>query len=202
MFGSIDFRDDVQSSLPLELALIEFLATGDGARVEGKVERKTEPVVSAPKTKSDAAPERQEVSAAQRAPADPDDEPSAPEPAGADAGLIGQLLKACDGGDDKQLKALLNGSCEIISSDDATVVMGFYHTFHLERIESGPLAARLKELLSQVLGKPIEVRFEHVQRRQREERPKPAGGHLVQAARELGARPTGTSLEGGQDGEG
>jgi DNA polymerase-3 subunit gamma/tau len=211
MFGSIDFRDDVQSSLPLELALIEFLATGDGARVEGKVERKTEPVVSAPKTKSDAAPERQEVSAAQpevapqvaeRAPAGPNDQTSAPESAGADVGLIGQLLRACDGGDDKQLKALLNGSCEIISSDDATVVMGFYHTFHLERIESGPLAARLKELLSQVLGKPVEVRFEHVQRRQREERPKPAGGHLVQAARELGARPTGTSLEGGQDGEG
>ncbi len=81
--------------------------------------------------------------------------------------------------------------------------MGFYHTFHLERIENGPFSQRLHELLSQVLGKKVDVKFEHVQR-QTEERPKPSGGHLVQAARELGARPKGPSgiAEGGQSGEG
>ena len=34
---------------------------------------------------------------------------------------------------DKPLDALLNGSCEVVSSEGDRVVLGFFHTFHLER---------------------------------------------------------------------
>ena len=70
------------------------------------------------------------------------------------------------------------------------------------RIEGGPSAQRLKELFSEVLGKPVEMRFEHSPR-QKPEPSASAGGHLVQAARELGAQPAGPgATEGGQGGQG
>ncbi|MEE8347314.1 MAG: hypothetical protein V3S20_08210, partial [Dehalococcoidia bacterium] len=90
---------------------------------------------------------------------------------------------------DKQLAALLNASCEVKSLEGDVLILGFYHTFHLERMEAGSYADRLNEVLSQVLGKPIKVELVHSPRK-----PTPGkikGGHLVQAARELGAKPIG-----------
>ncbi|MFQ5471286.1 MAG: DNA polymerase III subunit gamma/tau [Dehalococcoidia bacterium] len=219
-FGAIDFRNDVQSSLPLELALIEFVSgTGDAAPAETR-ETPVRSTAEAPapsvarvvaKTvdrakQAEPQPEVKTPVAAAPAPATTvrdDDEPAVRAPtASGDGDLIDRVRGACTEAD-KQLSALLNGSCEITSTEGDTVVMGFYHTFHLERMESGPFSQRLHELLSQVLGKTVDVKFEHVQRQQ-EERPEPSGGHLVQAARELGARPKGPSgiAEGGQSGEG
>lgn len=102
---------------------------------------------------------------------------------------------------DRQLSGLLNGSCEVRSEEEEVVTLGFYHTFHLERIESGPYAKRLEELFSSVLGRPIKIAFEHSPR-ERVVRTAAKGGHLVEAARQLGARPIGsTSVKGGPDGE-
>jgi hypothetical protein len=102
---------------------------------------------------------------------------------------------------DKQLSGLLNGSCEVKSEEAEVVTLGFFHTFHLERIESGPYAQRLEELFSSVLGRKVRVAFEHAPRERVATSSK--GGHLVQAARELGARPiaSGSATEGGPDGE-
>ena len=73
------------------------------------------------------------------------------------------------------------------SLEGDTLTVGFYHTFHLERMEAGGYAARLGELASQVLGRAVRAQLVHSPRR-----PEPGkikGGHLVQAARELGAKP-------------
>jgi hypothetical protein len=101
---------------------------------------------------------------------------------------------------DKTLAALLNGSCEVLSTDDNTVVLGFYHTFHLERAESEPNAGKLTKLFSDALGSPVNIRFE--KHAAPERKPAGGGGHLVQAAKELGARPLslGGSDEGGDNG--
>ncbi|MDO8615418.1 MAG: DNA polymerase III subunit gamma/tau [Dehalococcoidia bacterium] len=102
---------------------------------------------------------------------------------------------------DRQLAGLLNGSCEVKSAEGDTVVLGFYHTFHLERIENGPYALRLEQLFAGALGRPVKLVCEHSPRTGPPAAPA-RGGHLVQAARELGATPVGQSLEteGGQDG--
>ncbi|HEV8573335.1 MAG TPA: hypothetical protein VGR43_01370, partial [Dehalococcoidia bacterium] len=76
------------------------------------------------------------------------------------------------------------------------VTLGFFHTFHLERIESGPYAQRLEELFSMVLGRPVRLAFEHAPRERVASNSR--GGHLVQAARDLGARRVGsTTAKGG-----
>ncbi len=90
---------------------------------------------------------------------------------------------------DKQLSALLNASCEVKSLEGDVLTLGFYHTFHLERVEAGGYAARLGELLSQELGRPVSVELVHSPRRP--EPGKVKSGHLAQAARELGAKPMG-----------
>ena len=87
----------------------------------------------------------------------------------------------------KTLSALLNGSCEVTSVNDDNVVLGFYHTFHLERIEKESYRPALEKAFSAELGRPVSVVYEHAPQQPKEDTPK-KGGHLVQAAREMGAR--------------
>ena len=178
-FGRVDFRDDPQSSLPLELALVEFISAGGTSMAE----------TAAPAAKAEAA-----------AVETPD---LAPAPVGLAIGtggletdLVEQVRQACKE-TDKQLAALLNGSCEVKSLEGDVLTLGFYHTFHLERIENGPYARRLEELFAVVVGKKVKVVYVHSPRApaQRQVR----GGHLVQAARQLGAKPIGgKGAEGGE----
>lgn len=216
-FGGVDFRDDAQSSLPLELALIEFTSAGGESVAEEPApvaREKAEPRFSIPKADMDEV--ASDVASAQMeadeepAPVKPEATPrteAAPQPSATSAGAVsGDLIErvrlACKE-TDKQLSALLNGSCELKSEEGDTVVLGFFHTFHLERIDDPGSKKRLGELFSQVLGREVDVKLEHSPR----ERPEPVkakGGHLVEAARELGAKPAGRSTipEGGTDGEG
>jgi DNA polymerase III gamma/tau subunit len=199
-FAAADFRDDTQSSLPLELAFVE--AVGHGLEVHEStvsVRPVTGPVDERP------APEVMD----QRVVVQANGGSELPEPAVGkvpvaprsprEDTLLDRVRQACKD-TDKQLSGLLNGSCEVKSQEGDVVVLGFYHTFHLERIESGPHAQRLEELFSEALGRKVTVAFEHSPRERTTTSSK--GGHLVQAARELGARPIATGqAEGGPDGE-
>jgi DNA polymerase-3 subunit gamma/tau len=195
--GRLDFRDDPQSSLPLELALVELASEADAAPPEAP-----RTVAAPPREAPAAAAEREPqfsmpASTAEAVAATtggptvaPSEEPpeEAPSPPGVPAGLLTQLREGCRESD-KQLAALLNASCEVKSLEGDVLTVGFYHTFHLERMEAGDYTARLGELASQALGRAVRVQLAHSPRR-----PEPGkikGGHLVQAARELGAKPIG-----------
>jgi len=209
--GRLDFRDDPQSSLPLELALVELSAEPTSEQRPVAAAARPERAASAPPPEAAAAPEGPEV--AEPAPAPPEAvapaevaeaaEEAAPpsggstDPStGSGQGLVERVRQACKESD-KQLAALLNGSCEVKSLEEEVLTLGFYHTFHLERMESGTSVKRLEEVVSLLLGRPVTVRCVHSPRA-----PTPgqiAGGHLVQAAQEMGARPL--SRKGGQGDE-
>jgi hypothetical protein len=107
--------------------------------------------------------------------------------------MLTQIREACKESD-KQLSALLNASCEVKSQEGDVLTLGFYHTFHLERVEAGGYLGRLNELFSQALGRPVTIELAHSPRR-----PTPGkikGGHLARAARELGAKPVQRQDEG------
>jgi DNA polymerase-3 subunit gamma/tau len=216
-FGRVDFRDDPQSSLPLELALVEFVSGGSAATVE----KKAEPQFSIPVAETEAVAAtagesslEPAVDAPGREPEPAADDATGPEPAqgepeeaavpsvpsvsegeGPPAGLLEQVRQA-GRETDKQLSALLNGSCEIRSLEGDVLTLGFYHTFHLERIESGGYGGRLSELFSAALGRKVSVTCVHYPRASTPERE--TGGHLARAARELGAKPVARR---GSDGE-
>jgi len=226
-FGRLDqaFRDDPQSSLPLELAYVEFVSGPETAPAAPREQpapvaasRDAPAGAAAPVPPAGPRPEPRfsipaaelddvastvvsttlgppaEATPAEEAPA-PHATPPHQAPAAADdTNLIEQVRLACKDSD-KQLSALLNGSCEIKSLDGDTLTLGFYHTFHLERAESEPNATRLRDIFSRLAGRPLKIVFEHAPRA-RSDSPVSAG-HLVRAARELGARPvSGPNLEG------
>jgi len=187
--GRLDFRDDPQSSLPLELALVELAseperpATPETAPApEPAAAEEPEPQFSIPVSGTEevaATTAGATVSAAEET-------GEAPPPAGVPPDVLTRIREACKDSD-KQLAALLNASCEVKSLEGDVLTLGFYHTFHLERVEAGGYPGRLNELFSQALGRPVTTELVHSPRR-----PTPGkikGGHLARAARELGAKP-------------
>ncbi len=112
---------------------------------------------------------------------------------GKEQSLLARVRDACKESD-KQLAALLNASCEVTSLEEDVLTLGFYHTFHLERMEAGGYAGRVSELLSQELGRPVTAKLVHSPRRPTPGKVK--SGHLVQAAQELGAKPVQREPEG------
>lgn len=195
--GRLDFRDDPLSSLPLELALVELASEAEQPAAapppEPALRDQPAPQFSTPVSTAEGVAAT--VSSATVDTPEPDaageDEP-APSVAGVPPDLIARAREACKE-TDKQLAALLNGSCEVKSLEGDVLTLGFYHTFHLERMEAGRYTGRLNELLSQALGRPVKAELVHSPRK-----PTPGkikGGHLAQAARELGAKPIGKGDE-------
>jgi DNA polymerase-3 subunit gamma/tau len=215
-FARADFRDDPSAtggSLPLELALLDLITVGE--RPAQAAPRTKEPPppprkARAPKPEAKSEPAPQPKAAPTPAPAPeqkaaPEPTKAAPEPAkaapaAAENDLLARVRQASREGD-RQLSALLNGSCEVLSAEGDTVVLGFYHTFHLERVETGAYQEPLDELFSNALGRKVEVKYQHAPRDRGSEAPEAKGGHLVKAAQELGARTVSPSKEGegGQD---
>ena len=202
--GRLDFRDDPQSSLPLELALVELVAEPEkpvempAAAAEKAVPAPAEEPAPQPQF-SIPASTAEEVAATATGTTVGAPEPEAaeaepaPTPTGVPADLLTRVRDACKESD-KQLAALLNASCEVTSLEEDVLTLGFYHTFHLERMEAGGYAGRLSELLSQELGRPVTAKLVHSPRRPTPGKVK--SGHLVQAAQELGAKPVQREPEG------
>jgi len=207
--GRLDFREDPQSSLPLELALVDLASEAEAAPREAirtaapapkerpAARSEPEPQFSIPGSSAEAvaATTGGPTVAASEEPPEEAPSPAGPSTGSGQAeppGLLTQVREACREAakqGDKQLDALLNASCEVKSLEGDVLTVGFYHTFHLERMEAGDYTARLGELASQALGRAVRVQLVHSPRR-----PEPGkikGGHLVQAARELGAKPIG-----------
>jgi DNA polymerase-3 subunit gamma/tau len=87
--------------------------------------------------------------------------------------------------------ALLNSGCDIVEAADGAVVFGFRQEFHVRKMNSDDGGSNLKalqEAVGRVLGQDVSVRCVHAP--DAASRPASArrGGHLVEAAREMGAR--------------
>ena len=208
-FARADFRDDPYASggsLPLELALLDLTADGEKpAQPAPAAARPAPPERKKPAPKPEATPRPAPEPKAEAAPTPEPEEKPATAPAKAAPAATDDLLasvRQASREGDRQLSALLNGSCEVLSAEGDTVVLGFYHTFHLERVESGAYQEPLDELFSSALGRKVEVKYEHAPRDRGPERAEPKGGHLVKAAQELGARTVSPTREGegGPDG--
>jgi DNA polymerase-3 subunit gamma/tau len=87
--------------------------------------------------------------------------------------------------------ALLNSGCDIIEVEDGTVVFGFRSQWLAERMNSGDGGSNLKSLqeaVNRVLGQGHDVRCIHAPEAGARPVSGRRGGHLVEAAREMGAR--------------
>jgi DNA polymerase-3 subunit gamma/tau len=225
-FGQVDVRADPLSSLPLEMALAESvlarqpaeakaMPTGRQAPAPPPVVERREPapVRPAPAPISNGrgvsrAPARQK--AAPAGPPEPvsiagatpvftePDVPVSPEVSALRSKWpeVYQLARKLN----FKAGALLNSGCAITGIDDGTVVLGFRHEPLVEKMNSGEGGAylqALREAVQKVIGASYDVRCVYDPRASSARAAAPGGGHLVQAARELGAR----VVRGGDEGE-
>lgn len=88
--------------------------------------------------------------------------------------------------------ALLNSGCAITAVDDGTIVFGLRHEHLAEKMNSGEEGAylqALREAVQQVIGGEYDIRCVFDPQASTPRGASGAsGGHLVQAAREMGAR--------------
>jgi hypothetical protein len=103
---------------------------------------------------------------------------------------------------DHRLAAYLNGTCEVKSLENGVLVLAFYQQFglHREKIETPAGRRIVEEAASRLLGQTITLECTVCERQTAEGRPSMRGGHLVQAARQMGARPV-VGGKGGSSGD-
>ncbi len=181
-FGHVDFRDDPSSALPLELAVVEYVGLGRSPASLAAAEASEEaaPFVEAvgeaePAVAREQAPE-ETAAATGRTP-----EP----PSSLGDNFLERLRLACKEMD-KQVAAYLNGSCEVKALEGDTLVLGFYFPFHQGRIEAESNRRIVEEAASRLLGRPVSLRCVAAPMPKETRVP---SGHLVRAARALGAKP-------------
>lgn len=83
----------------------------------------------------------------------------------------------------------LNGSCEVLSMEGEELSLGFYNAIHMNKV-STDLRGMVEEQASGLLGRPVRLKVSLVEKAAQKRRA-PKGGHLVEAARAMGATPVG-----------
>lgn len=194
LFAQVDFRADPQSTLPLELALVDSsLAAAEKpkkalpekkADVEPEARTVQPPKVEVIKERVIVPPVTTEPPATKVAAA-------AKQPPPQNIEQIRQrwsdFINACRGaGSAGTLDALLRKACEAVALEGDTLVLGFYHDFHRSKIEDPKYRHLVEDKLRDVFGAHYNVRCvltpKETKPQQRARNP------VVNAALEMGAR--------------
>jgi DNA polymerase-3 subunit gamma/tau len=203
LLAEADLRWEGYSSLPLELALAECLATDTGPQPPT-------PAAVAPQSPPEAVKPRAKPAARAAPPATPPPpQPASPPPAAEPrpAPLAAQpdtvLPQSMAGnltldflqshwkeiinqfrgmGSTGTLDALLRQACHPIALEGETVVLGFYNQWHKEKIEDPKYRHMVERKLSELFDTPCQVHCVLAERR------KPSQEPMVRAALELGGR--------------
>ena len=182
-FGELDLRLDNYSSLPLELALVDCILSVTGAkepvktkqveteepakeRVKVKQAEPEEKVASRPAKTTRSAPEAKTPAPAKSAEtqAEPIETAKTPDITSSPEmddirGRWKDFVNAMRGeGSKGNLDAFLRSSCEPLSIEDNTLVLGFYHKFHKEYIEDPKYKHLVERKLREVFGRSYQVR--------------------------------------------
>jgi len=115
--------------------------------------------------------------------------------------LLKRIRVACKK-EDHRVGAYLNGTCEVKSLENGVLVLEFYQQFglHKGKIETPDNRRIVEEAASRLLGQTITLECTVGERQTAEGKPSTRGGHLVQAARQMGARPV-VGGKGGSSGD-
>ncbi len=204
-FSGIDYRSGNYSSLPLELALLDCVLTSFPEKEQQVITRPPEPESAAERTEfphevpATATQGRKEVKTEAHVPENPGEEvtevtgqETAQDIAQDFAQLRGrwkEFIEALRGeGSSGNLDAFLRSACDPVSLEDDTLVLGFYYSFHKDKIEDAKYRHLVERKLKEVFGRPYRIQCILVEHKK--EVPPEEKGHspVVKAALEMGAR--------------
>ncbi len=197
LFAQVDFRTDPQSTLPLELALVDCSLSGVTERVKAAPSKDIEeeqPVstVKPQKAESPKEPPRTEPPPPVKATATKDAEAAVTGPP-KNIEQIRQrwpdFVNACRGvGSSGNLDALLRRACEALALEGDTLVLGFYWEFQRSKIEDPKYRHLVEDKLREVFGVPYHVRCVLTPKGKEVKSQQQARNPVVNAALEMGAR--------------
>jgi len=215
-FSSIDFRSDDYSALPLELALLGCAlspTTGQEQLTTTKPSRLPKPCAAG---KSEVADDTEITESLEEAEVPvalhPDrvgTEISSEVPAALDPDRVGievpsegisqdidylrgrwrEFIKSLRGeGSSGNLDAFLRSACDPIALEDDTLVLGFYYSFHKEKIEDAKYRHLVEKKLQEVFGRPYKIRCILVDSKREVSSQARTQNPVIKAALEMGAK--------------
>ncbi len=166
--AAADFRRDPGSPVPLEVAC--------AAAVLGPARPATAPAAPPANGQPARRPQQRRQQGRRRDPAQETPEER----------FLRELYERCKM-TQPTLAAWLNGSCEVIAMDGDELKLGFYHPIHMQKIANDGRTL-VEQKAEELLQRPVTLSVERIERSAPASRPA-RGGHLAQAAREMGAKP-------------
>jgi len=183
-FSSIDFRSDNYSALSLELALLGC-ALSPPTGQEQLITTKPSEVADA--TEITESLEEAEVPVA----LDSTEVPSEGIPQDIDylRSRWREFIKSLRGeGSSGNLDAFLRSACDPVALEDDTLVLGFYYSFHKEKIEDTKYRHLVEKKLKEVFGRPYKIRCILVDYKREVPSQTRTQNPVIKAALEMGAR--------------
>jgi len=186
LFSSIEFRSDNYSALPLELAVIDCV-------LSSTIEQE-QPTVA-------ELPEAAEVTDSSQEAPESSQEAEIPEVVHSAEALGGEASQDFDyfsgrwrefiqslrgEGSSGNLDAFLRSACEPLALEDDTLILGFYYSFHKEKIEDPKYRHLVERKLKEVFGRPYKIKcilIDHKRKMAQSKEQSP----LIKAALEMGA---------------
>jgi DNA polymerase-3 subunit gamma/tau len=189
-FSSIDFRNDNYSALSLELALLSCALSPRTGQLPLTA---TEPPVVV--DTSEISESADGVGA--KVPVTPEPEIGEIEVAGKEVpqdidylrNRWKEFIKSLRGeGSSGNLDAFLRSACDPVALEDDTLVLGFYYSFHKEKIEDTKYRHLVEKKLKEVFGRPYKIRCVLVDSKREVPPQARTQNPVIKAALEMGAR--------------
>jgi chromosomal replication initiation ATPase DnaA len=100
-----------------------------------------------------------------------------------------EFIKSLRGeGSSGNLDAFLRSACDPVALEDDTLVLGFYYSFHKEKIEDAKYRHLVEKKLQEVFGRPYKIRCILVDSKREIPSQARTQNPVIKAALEMGAR--------------
>jgi DNA polymerase-3 subunit gamma/tau len=194
-FSSIDFRSDDYSALPLELALLGCALsspTGQEQLTTTKPSRLPKPCAAG---RSEVVDDTEITESLEEAeiPVALDSTEIPSEGISQDIDHLRsrwrEFIKSLRGeGSSGNLDAFLRSACDPVALEDDTLVLGFYYSFHKEKIEDAKYRHLVEKKLQEVFGQPYKIRCILVDSKREVPSQERTQNPVIKAALEMGAK--------------
>jgi DNA polymerase-3 subunit gamma/tau len=202
-FSSIDFRSNNYSALSLEMALLDCALSSQPGKEQPTMTTPPE-AVDAPQMTEPPETTGADIPVA----ADPDsagteDGSEVPTAVGSsdipgkdvprDIDYVRsrwrEFIRSLRGeGSSGNLDAFLRSACDPVDLEDDTLVLGFYYSFHKEKIEDAKYRHLVEKKLEEVFGRPYKIRCVLVDSKREVSSQANIRNPVIKAALEMGAR--------------
>jgi DNA polymerase-3 subunit gamma/tau len=202
-FSSIDFRSDNYSALSLEMALVDCALSSQPAQEQPAATTPPEvvdaPEMTEPPDRAGADipvamdPDRVGTEDGSEVGTAVDSSDISGKDIPRDIGYVcsrwREFIKSLRGeGSSGNLDAFLRSACDPIALEDDTLVLGFYYSFHREKIEDAKYRHLVEKKLKEVFGRPYKIRCVLVDSKREVSSQARTQNPVIKAALEMGAR--------------